>query len=67
MTSHPAIQNAALALTLGWDPIKYLSTEGVERIAAEVILGEAMEVHAKNMEAQARFIVVELGKMLSGK
>lgn len=53
-----AVQDGALALECGWDPISYLNLEGVERLMAREILQEAAERradrdkhHWKNMQA----------------
>lgn len=53
-----AVQDGALALECGWDPIKYLSLEGVERLVGTEILREAADrraerdrQHWKNMQA----------------
>lgn len=53
-----AVQDGALALELGWDPISYLSLEGVEKLVGKEILQEAAErradrdkLHWKNMQA----------------
>lgn len=53
-----AVQDGALALETGWDPISYLGLEGVERLVAKEILQEAAERkaerdkhHWKNMQA----------------
>lgn len=53
-----AVQDGALALECGWDPISYLSLEGVERLVAKEVLQEAVERradrekhHWKNMQA----------------
>lgn len=60
MTSGPfrnAVQDGTLALELGWDPIRYLSLTGVERLLAREVLQEAAErraarekEHWKNMQ-----------------
>lgn len=42
-----AIQDGTLALECGWDPIRYLSLEGVERLVGREILQEAAERKAK--------------------
>lgn len=42
-----AVLEGALALECGWDPISYLSLEGVERIAAREILQEASDRKAE--------------------
>lgn len=56
-----AVQDGALALEVGWDPINYLSLEGVERLVAKEILQEAAERraerekhHWKNMQASVQ-------------
>lgn len=36
-----AVQDGALALECGWDPIRFLDLEGVERLVAKEILQEA--------------------------
>lgn len=53
-----AIQDGALALENGWDPIRYLDLEGVERLVAKEILqaaadrkAERDQHHWKNMQA----------------
>ena len=53
-----AVQDGALALDCGWDPIRYLSLTGVERLVAREVIQEALELRAsrekarwKNMEA----------------
>lgn len=48
----PLIQEAALALELGWDPIAYLGHEGVERLVARAVLQEALETKA---DSDSRF------------
>lgn len=37
----PAVVDGALALETGWDPIRYLSLEGVERLVGREVLQEA--------------------------
>lgn len=37
------VQDGALALECGWDPIRYLSLEGVEQLVGREILQEAAE------------------------
>ena len=61
-----AVQDGALALECGWDPINYLSLEGVERLVAREILQEAAERradreknHWKNMQATVQNGVVK--------
>lgn len=46
------IQDGALALELGWDPIKYLSLEGVERTVAAKVLQQALDNRA---DEQSRY------------
>lgn len=38
-----AVQDGALALENGWDPIHYLSLEGVERLVGKAVLQAAAE------------------------
>lgn len=38
-----AVSDGALALEFGWDPIAYLSLEGVEQVVAREILTAAAE------------------------
>jgi hypothetical protein len=38
-----AVQDGALALESGWDPIRYLSLEGVEKLVGREILQAAAE------------------------
>lgn len=42
------LQDGALALEFGWDPMKYLGLEGTERLIAQRILQEAVEQRAEN-------------------
>lgn len=51
------VQDGTLALECGWDPLRYLSLTGVERLVAREILQEAVENratrekhHWKNMQ-----------------
>ena len=53
-----AIQDGALALEFGWDPIRYLSLAETERLLAREVLQEAVDRralrekdHWKNMQA----------------
>lgn len=43
-----AVQEGALALECGWDPIRYLDLEGVERLVARAILQEAADRKGDN-------------------
>jgi hypothetical protein len=38
-----AVQEGALALENGWDPLRYLDLAGLERIVAKEVLQEAAE------------------------
>lgn len=46
------VQDGTLALDCGWDPIKYLSLTGVERLVAREILQEAVECRASREKDQ---------------
>lgn len=66
-----AVQDGALALECGWDPIRYLSLEGVERLVGKEILQEVAERrgdrdkhHWKNMQAAVQNGV---GRAFGGK
>lgn len=52
------VKEGALALEHGWDPLKYLSLTGIEKLVAREILQEAVDNRAtrdrdrwKNMQA----------------
>lgn len=56
-----AIQEGALALENGWDPIRYLDLEGVELLVGKEILQAAADrkadrdrIHWKNMQASVQ-------------
>lgn len=46
------VQEGTLALNCGWDPIKYLSLTGTERLVAREILQEAAEHLASEEKAR---------------
>jgi tRNA A37 threonylcarbamoyladenosine modification protein TsaB len=61
-----AVQDGALALESGWDPIQYLSLEGVEKLVGREILQAAAERQAerdqnywKNLQASTQIGVVK--------
>ncbi len=43
-----AIREGALALSLGWDPIRYLDLEGVDSLVAAEVLQKALEDKAES-------------------
>ena len=46
------VQDGTLALDCGWEPIRYLSLTGVERLVAREILQEAVERRASREKDQ---------------
>lgn len=48
MRSEGVVQEGALALSLGWDPIAYLDLRGVEAIVGREILQEAADKRAEH-------------------
>ena len=46
------VRTAAVALKLGYDPVKYLSLEGMERTVMELILDEAARMYAREEEGR---------------
>lgn len=44
MTGHPAVEAAAVALLMGWDPLVFLRAEGVSREVAAAVLQVAQRL-----------------------
>ena len=50
MTGHPVIEQAAVALLCGWDPLRYLSFSGQERLIADLILKRAAHLRTEELQ-----------------
>jgi hypothetical protein len=66
MTTHPAVQNAAMALLCGWDPLVYLRASGVERLVADKVLETANRYRIEELETQAKLIAHHLARVFAG-
>lgn len=53
----PHLQEAALALSHGWDPIAYLDLVGVEHLAAKQVLQYAVDAQAERDKAHWKNMV----------
>lgn len=64
MSGHPAVEAAAVALMLGWDPIRYLACEGLERDAADAVLRKAHQLRGEELSRLAEAVGYHCAKAL---
>lgn len=67
MMGHPAVEAAAVALLLGWDPLVFLKAEGIDREVAVAVLRVAQKLRGEELgrlaEAVGHHTAAVLGKM----
>ena len=65
MTGHPAVEAAAVALLLGWDPLVFLHAEGIDREAAAAVLNAAQKLRVQERSNLAEAIGHHCGAALA--
>jgi hypothetical protein len=61
MRGHPVIEQAAVALLCGMDPLRYLAADGVARVAADLVLERAAKLRSEEMRSLVEAVGAHVG------